>query len=88
MLTWKTLHISNCSELQFFSWSKTGVLRKFSLTTYYTYAKITISVNDDVQFLDTFHLKFTIINNNIVYILDEPKFCMFILCPNHHGQYF
>ena len=46
-----------------------------------------MNVSDDVQFLHTFHLKFTI-NANIVYILVESKFSTSILCPNHNGQYF
>jgi len=49
--------------------------------------KVTMNVSNDVQFLHTFHLKFTI-NANNVYVLVESKFSMSIVCRNHHGQYF
>jgi len=43
-------------------------------------AKITTNFCDNVHILHTFHLKFTIINDSIVYILVETKFSMYTVC--------
>ena len=53
----------------------------------YTDIKITTNFSDDVAFLHAFYLKFTI-NANIAYITVEATFSMFIVCPDHYGQYF